>query len=386
METRSLDPADIGRSYDIRTRAFGALPDSARPGWDDLVSKAIEERRIVAVYDDALLVGRAMIHAFTQCWGGRELAMAGIAGVVVSPEYRGRGVGSALMDGIIERGRELGYPLSVLYPATVRVYRSRGWEIAGGQPRHTIDARLLRELRGGAVAVREAGPDDAGAIHEIMRAAYAAGRLNGPRIYSLPEVTKSLRDNNVFGYLADDGFVTYGWEDERLVVSQIVAATPETARALWAVVGSGSSTSPQVDAYLAPDDPVHQLLGEPVAERVNLNRWMIRLLDVRAAIAGRGFAPGLNVDVPIAVEDAQVPDNSLTGRLRVVDGRGELVSEAGGDVEAVRFSAGGVAALYAGTAVAILRLAGLGTGGSAEADALLDAAFAGRPAYLLDYF
>ncbi len=51
------------------------------------------------------------------------MPMAGVAGVVVSPEHRGRGVGTALMQGTITRGRELGYPLSVLYPATIPVYR-----------------------------------------------------------------------------------------------------------------------------------------------------------------------------------------------------------------------------------------------------------------------
>ncbi len=45
----------------------------------------------------------------------------------------------------------------------------------------------------------------------------------------------------------------------------------------------------------------------------------------------------------------------------------------------------GVAALYAGTPVATLRLAGLASGGTPEADAALDAAFAATP-YMVDDF
>ena len=60
-----------------------------RPQWDIDVSKAIDEHRVVAAYDGDVLVGRAMIWPFTQYWGGRALPMAGIAGVVVSPEHRG---------------------------------------------------------------------------------------------------------------------------------------------------------------------------------------------------------------------------------------------------------------------------------------------------------
>jgi len=386
MQTRSLDPADIGRALDIRTRAFGTLSEAARPAWVSSVQKAIEERRTIAVYDDEVLVGRAMLWPFRQYWGGREVAMAGVAGVVVSPESRGRGVGSALMDGVIERGRELGFGVSVLYPATVPVYRRRGWEMAGVQTRFTIQARLLRELRGGAVAVREAGPADTQVMRDLTAAAYAAQRLNGPRVFEASELAKDLQDNGAFAYLADDGFVLYGWEDNRLVVHQLVARSAETARALWAVVGSGSSVSPHVHAYLAPDDPLHQLLGECVEERVEQTRWMLRLLDLPAAVTARGFAPGLEIDVPVAVNDAQVPANCMTGRLRVAEGRGELVPDGSTGAEAVRFTANGIAALYAGTSMASLVTAGLAAGGSDEDKARLDAAFLGRPAYLLDYF
>ena len=126
LEIRDLDQADIGRSYDIRTRAFGPLPAGRRPQWESDVAKAAHEGRVLAAYDDGLLVARAMIWPFSQYWGGQVLPMAGIAGVVVSPEYRGRGVGTALMAGMVSRTHQLGYAVSALYPATVPVYRSTG--------------------------------------------------------------------------------------------------------------------------------------------------------------------------------------------------------------------------------------------------------------------
>ena len=35
----------------------------------------------------------------------------------------------------------------------------------------------------------------------------------------------------------------------------------------------------RIDAYVGPDDPIHQLLGECVVERLKQTRWMLRLLD-----------------------------------------------------------------------------------------------------------
>ncbi len=47
MEVRSLEPGDIDRSFDIRTRSFGLLSDSARAGAEAYARNAIDQRRIV---------------------------------------------------------------------------------------------------------------------------------------------------------------------------------------------------------------------------------------------------------------------------------------------------------------------------------------------------
>ena len=386
LTTRTLDVADLRRSFDLRGRAFGPLPESARSGWEDNARAAIEAGRALGVYDGDLLVGRSSMWDFRQFWHGRVIPMAGVAGVAVAPEYRNRGVGTVLMDATIQRGRELGYLVSALYPATVPVYRSRGWEVAGVQHRVTVATRLLRDLRRDGPArdaIRQAGSGDAVQMVATAAAAYAEGRDSGVRDVSADELAEEL-DGEVFGYLGDDGFVTYGWEGKELVVYSLVAGSPDTARALWAVVGSSASVAEKVSAYLAPDDPLHALLGETVGEDVQQVRWMLRLLDVRAAVAARGF-PAVDVDVPVVLSDDQVPENCLTGRLQVHGGRGELVDDDAA-VDAVRLSANGMAALYAGTSVRTLARAGLAGGGSPEDLDALDAAFATRPAYLLDYF
>lgn len=388
LEIRDLDPGDVGRSFDIRTRAFGALPATRRPQWEADVAKAIGEGRMLAAYQDGLLVGRAMIRPFVQYWGGRTLPMAGVAGVVVSPEYRAQGVGTALMNGLARRGRALGFPVSALYPATVAVYRRTGWEVAGTQPRYSITTRLLRELRGNDVPVREIGPSEVGVLSTIQREQYAAGRVNGLRDYADDELAEELDDESVFAFAAEDGFVVYGWEGSELVVYQLVAGSAGTARALWAVVGSSSSVVDRVHAYLAPDDPIHRLLSELVVQEVKAIRWMLRLLDVRAAVSGRGFPAGVAVDVPLVIDDSAVPENAFVGRLVVSGGHGTLVDDdaVGGEGTVVRLGPNGLAALYAGTSTPSLVGSGLLSGGDAVTRSLLDTAFAGRPAHLLDYF
>ena len=72
--------------------------------------------------------------------------MAGVASVKVAPEYRGRGIGRQLMTALLALIAERGYPVSALYPATMPLYRSLGWELAGGKYQASVPARSLWSL------------------------------------------------------------------------------------------------------------------------------------------------------------------------------------------------------------------------------------------------
>jgi hypothetical protein len=155
------------------------------------------------------------------------------------------------------------------------------------------------------------------------------------------------------------------------------------------------------------------LTHEPVADAVDHDDWMLRVVDPAAAVAARGFPPAARLSVPLRIADAARPANSGLWRLEVRAGRGSLVRDGGADEgpgaglglvtgggaagggvagggadgngRPLALGARGLAALYAGTPVATLRRAGLAAGGNAADDALLDGAFAATP-YLLDRF
>jgi predicted acetyltransferase len=235
------------------------------------------------------------------------------------------------------------------------------------------------------VKVRRAGPADAAEATALLRRLHAGARHGGPIDRGEAFMRERLADERVFAYLADDGFLAYGWADgsRRLVVHRCVAGSPETARALWSVVGSGSSIAETVDAYVAPDDPLLWLLRDRSEDELRRVSWMLRVLDAPAAVAARGFPAGVSVNVPLVLDDEQRPGNAGTWRLVVDAGQGRL-ERASGEHDAPRLPARGLAALYAGVPMATLRGAGIAGGGDA-ADPLLDAAFASTP-FMLDYF
>ena len=167
---------DLEPELDLADRAFGP---SRRDRERRLASARAKRRRAgrhLGVFDGGTHGGLGRFHDMRQWWLGRSLPMAAIAGVKVAPEERGRGVGRALMAGCWSRWRRGGYPLSALYPATASVYRSLGWELAGGQYQVEVPARSLRRLLPPDPLAEAASPAGPGGRAGGIRRATAATR------------------------------------------------------------------------------------------------------------------------------------------------------------------------------------------------------------------
>src|SRR5258707_9853997 len=127
-------------------RAFGAMSAAQREGWRRSTELRVNGGRFLGAFADGRPVGSASYHDMRQWWAGRELPMAGVCSVKMAPEARGQGLGRTLMTEQLRQIAERGYPLSALYPATMPIYRSLGWELAGGRYQASIPTRSLRDL------------------------------------------------------------------------------------------------------------------------------------------------------------------------------------------------------------------------------------------------
>jgi predicted acetyltransferase len=400
VDIRPLGPQDDPEiEVDLARRSFGPLDAAAR---DERLADAravFGTGRAFGAFDGTRAVALAMFHDMRQWWHGRPVRMAGVGGVKVAPEERGRGTGRALMTELLRVIAERGYALSVLFPATMPLYRSLGWELAGDLYQARIPTRSLAALPppdGPRPVLRRAGPQDAAEVIAVTEAVYESSRYSGPGSFDAETVARwSLSDDNGFCYLAPDGFLAYRWHgrERDIFVNCLLAASPETTRALWSIVASHVSMAGEVHAVVPPGDPVAWLTREADVAVSVREPWMLRVADAAAAVAGRGFPAAVDLAVPLHIDDGPLPANTGPWTLEVGGGRGSLTPDSAvtrhqgpsGSPGPVTLGARGFAALYGGVPMATLRRAGLATGGDARADDALDAAFAG-PAFMLDDF
>ncbi|HEV7194431.1 MAG TPA: GNAT family N-acetyltransferase, partial [Pedococcus sp.] len=306
LEFKAPTESDLDAIAEVRIRSFGPMSPAEAQRSRAANLELLAQDRLFAVFDGRTLAGCGKARGFEQAWHGRLVPMAGMAGVTVLPEFRGRGVGTLLMRGLAERCVTRGEPISALFPATVPVYRRLGWELVGGYHRYALPAAQLRTLGGSSGPPTQATSADVDRLMTICRDALSRGRSSGPLLWSRQGWERRLADPDEFVYLLDDGVLVYGWdggEGYDLRVDLLLAESEDTLRSLWSLVGSGSSIATTVFAYLSPDDPVFWVLPEEAGHEVKTHGWMLRVLDVPGALASRGYARGAETELVLRVDD-----------------------------------------------------------------------------------
>jgi predicted acetyltransferase len=354
------------------------------------------ERCQVAVIDGEV-AAFARVRPFGQYYGGRSVPMAGFSPVGVDPQYRGHGLASLVTAAHYPILRERGEVVSGLYPASTRLYRGVGFEVAGVWAERVIPIRSLQMLpRAAGVAVRRASTDDIPAIQACYGrvAPNQPGWLDRPEVWWKRILKEGWADLHVYvvdggngeiaGYVvyrqAPDPKRTWGYE---IQVSNLISAEPDATLALWRLVASSATMVNNVRIVGPVEHPLLLLLPEQDLEASAELRYMLRILDAAGAVAARGYPP-VDVVVDLELTDRHCDWNVGRWQLEVVGGRGELLKGGSG---AVRLGIGAFASLFSGySSPRTLAAAGLLYGAGDDELTDLTTLFSGPTPWMPDFF
>ncbi|GAA2137345.1 hypothetical protein GCM10009844_04310 [Nocardioides koreensis] len=393
--TRRLTADDFHDSLRLGIEAFGRLPEGApaptpegfpRPG-----------RHMWGTFEDGELVARVVGNEFRSWFRGAEVPTCGVAGVTVVAERRGNGFLRALFTAMLDDAADRGEVISTLFPTAPGIYRRLGYEIVSSYDTVSVPTALLATVAEPAgVTTRRARLEDVPAVRSTYDA-WAAVQV-GPltrRTAAFPATDAELLADVTGITLAEDadgrpvGYAMWnrgrGYDSSASIdVEDLVALSPDAARALWRVLGSFASVTGSVRVRSSGSDATRLVLPFGQWDVVERHPYMLRVHDVAAAL------DALPLTGPAAVEFRVHGDvlGSMDGgyQLRVADGRSrcERVDVA---ADAVALSPQGLALLYAGAeSCANLRLAGYLCGGSPADDAVLDALLGSGQPHIRDYF
>lgn len=383
LTIESFRPGDEARRHALGRQAFGATNPF------DPDAPALDPERTVCAYAGDLLVGTVITLDFAMTWGGRAVPCGGVSGVVVAPEARGRGAARHMLAESFRRMAERGEVISALYPTTASLYRSMGYEVVGWYQQRRIPLDAVDGVRAEALTWRQVDLDDPAllGLHDAMSARHDGWFRADPGWWAYRTRRAALDTSvNRFAYVgrrggADAAALQFRYTSSDVSLydldAELVAGVDGDAvgAALAFLAGHGTTVdrlqTALPAAFLAPHIPQLQ--------RTTVHSdwpWMLRLVDVPAAIQARGWPRGVHGRVDFDVVDPVLPANSGPHVLEVDGGSAALVR---GGAGRVTVTAQDLAMLYSGCDVQALRAAGRLVEAVGDELDLLATAFVSKP-------
>ncbi len=334
----TLDPAD----WPALTRVLGACFGIPADRWESFRDR-VGDANLRVVHVGGAIAGGLGVYRMGQLFGGRSVPLGGLAGVGVAAEHRGGGVAAAMVADTLRALRDDGVPIAGLYASTQRLYRSVGFEQAGHRVGWKIGLRGIDLVDRALPVTRVDGVESLRSLYRPVHGNLDRNDAMWDRIGRPPGAEVSCFR------VGDEGYAVIGQESAglryHLVVRDWQAHTPAAARRLWTLLADHSSLGTEARWFGPAAEPRIAHLSEQPAEIVGVHRWMIRVLDLPAALAARGWPAHLTGELHLDVDDPLLPENGGRWVLEVVDGRATVTR---GGTGALRTGIRGLAPLYTG--------------------------------------
>src|SRR5688572_29842589 len=116
------------------------------PARRDGFLRRYDPARVIGAFEGERLLATGAALPLAQLFGGRAVPMGGLASVAVVPDRRGEGLATRVCQEALRAMRARGEVISTLYPASTRLYRGLGWEVAGFYAWHKLVPSTLHAL------------------------------------------------------------------------------------------------------------------------------------------------------------------------------------------------------------------------------------------------
>ncbi|MGH2584814.1 MAG: GNAT family N-acetyltransferase [Dehalococcoidia bacterium] len=329
----------------IRAQSLGFGDTTAQEQLDQWTQTTLirPEWRLCA-FDGAEPASQVVVVPVVMNWNGKAIDASGVTDVFTLPTHRRRGLLRELMTRAYAQMHEAGQCVAILEASFAAIYQRFGWAVVYTGLIHDFDPRHLRfvdEIPASGV-VRLVRREEARALIEPAYRRFSEARTltmqrgdfewsRGLRLAN-PTATPVLvavyeEAGEVLGYavygVANRPDAQPSDPGQRLTVHEWVWLTPAAHRGLVKYL-AGHDLVDSVRMYsVPPDDPLWYQVEEPRALKTRVSDGALaRIVDVEAALAGRGYdGSGRLV---LAVEDEYAPWNSGVWELEADGGGGTV--------------------------------------------------------------
>ena len=383
---RVTDSEDVQKFGSILEQCFLASPGEEE-GW--LKRMGVENIRLIR--QEKQVVGGLVVIPMGQWWGGESVPMTGIAGVGVAPESRGSGAALSLMQQTIKELYANDVPISVLYPATQRLYRKVGYEQGGSFCSWEIPASSI-QVKEQPLPIKSV-PLDSENVYDLYtkQGKNINGYLNrNQTIWN--RIIKPGKKEVFYGYILGsiakpEGYVIisqYSADNHNILsVVDWTTLTNAATKTFWYFLSNHRSQIDKIRWRGSAIDNLALILPEQTAKNRFIQRWMLRIINVEKALSARSYHKAVETELHLEITDDLIAENNGKFILSIANGSGNITKGGKGEL---KLDIKGLAPLYTGLfSPQQLQLAGKL---DATDNALSTATqiFAGSSPWMMDFF
>jgi predicted acetyltransferase len=288
----------------------------------------LDPDQVYVVEEDGEIRATATVLPLEVFFEGRTVAMGGIAAVATHPAYRRRGYAGELIRASLREMRERNVHLSMLHPFAHSYYRRYGWELATEAISYNLkptdlpnspEQKRVRTYRDRDLSRMMMLLEGEGSRHPLF---VRRGEGRWRQIFARGEQDAAVyeAEGRIEGYLLYTQQAEGDSPPRTLVLSELVAATPEAQRALISFASAFDPTEFTVKYSVPRGEPLHPHLPNSFVNACIDPRFMLRLVSVEGALGLLDLrAADLNVPLIIEAEDDLISEN--TGEY-VIGGNG----------------------------------------------------------------
>lgn len=322
---RPLAEQDIDRYLALEGYAFRSNPD--RSGID-----AAKLAQLRGLFDGDRLLAQLELIPLRVRTGAGEAAAAGIGSVASPPETRRRGHVDALMGHLYAELRASGVPLGILYPFKRSFYARHGWATFYERKRYSGEPARFASFRPGPGGFAPAGEADIPELDRIYSGALRGrfGPIVRDEAWWRERVLRDFEGKPLHAYIWRDeqgqgrSYLIFRMESDgrgtSLLCQEMVALDPLARAQLFAFLAGHQDQVANVRFQAPADAPVSLLFPDPLECAVE-PRFMLRLLDVPAALAAHSLPADAAGRLTLAVRDAWLAENQGVYELELADRR-----------------------------------------------------------------
>ncbi|MGB3639252.1 MAG: sterol carrier protein domain-containing protein [Rivularia sp. (in: cyanobacteria)] len=244
-------------------------------------------------------------------------------------------------------------PISVLYPATQRLYRKAGYEQGGSFCSWEIAASSI-QMKEQPLPIKSV-PLDSEIFYDLYtkQGKNINGYLNrNQTIWN--RIMKPGDKETFYGYIIGstekpEGYIIISQysvdNDNILSVVDWATLTNAATKTFWSFLSNHRSQIDKIRWRGSAIDNLTLILPEQTAKMRTSQRWMLRIINVEKALSARSYPSAVETELHLEIKDDLIAENNSKFILSIANGSGNVAKGGRGEL---KLDIRGLAPLYTG--------------------------------------